>query len=93
MPRTFLVTGASKGIGLALSVRLAAGGHHVIGLARTAPSDFPGTFVAVDLSDDDATRVALEGIIQRLTRVPGKPQPGRPRIFPVSTASGTRLPH
>lgn len=65
MPRTFLVTGASKGIGLALSVRLAAGGHHVIGLARTAPSDFPGTFVAVDLSDDDATRVALDDVIQR----------------------------
>jgi 3-oxoacyl-[acyl-carrier protein] reductase len=32
--RSFLVTGASKGIGRALSERLARGGHHVVGLAR-----------------------------------------------------------
>lgn len=67
MSRTFLITGASKGIGLALSTRLAASGHHVIGLARTAPDDFPGTFVSVDLGDDDATRTALESTAQRFT--------------------------
>ena len=65
MSRTFVVTGASKGIGLALSTRLAAGGHHVIGLARAAPQDFPGTFVPVDLGDDEATRSALDRIAQR----------------------------
>lgn len=65
MSRTFLITGASKGIGLALSRRLAATGHHVIGMARTAPGDFPGSFVPVDLGDDDATRAALDGIMQR----------------------------
>jgi len=64
MSRTFLITGASKGIGLALSERLAAAGHHVVGLARTAPVDFPGSFVSVDLGDDDATRTALQSIVQ-----------------------------
>ncbi|KEA65450.1 3-oxoacyl-[acyl-carrier protein] reductase [Marinobacterium lacunae] len=65
MSRTFLITGASKGIGLALSAHLAANGHHVVGLARTSPRDFPGTFIPVDLGDDDATRVALDDITQR----------------------------
>ncbi|AJQ94505.1 SDR family oxidoreductase [Gynuella sunshinyii] len=65
MSRTFLITGASKGIGFALSTRLAAAGHHVVGLARTAPSEFPGTFIPVDLSDDEATRMALHDIAQR----------------------------
>ena len=32
--RSFLITGASKGIGRALSTRLADASHHVIGLAR-----------------------------------------------------------
>lgn len=59
--RTFLVSGASKGIGRALSERLAAAGHHVIGLARNADDpDFPGTLVPVDLTDGEATARMLE---------------------------------
>lgn len=59
-PRTFLVTGASKGIGRALSERLAKDGHHVIGVARRADDPtFPGTLVALDLSDRKATAETL----------------------------------
>ena len=53
--RTFLVTGASKGIGLALSERLAQAGHHVVGLARHR-RDFPGDLIPVDLADREQTR-------------------------------------
>lgn len=49
--RTFLVTGASKGIGRALSERLAAAGHLVVGIARGADPSFPGTLVSLDLND------------------------------------------
>jgi len=59
--RTFLVTGASKGIGLAISGRLARAGHHVVGLARRADwPDFPGTLVGVDLADRAATAATLD---------------------------------
>jgi NAD(P)-dependent dehydrogenase (short-subunit alcohol dehydrogenase family) len=58
-----LITGASKGIGRAVAERLAAEGHEPIGLARTAPSDFPGQFHEVDLSDRAATAAALDKIV------------------------------
>lgn len=61
--RTFLVTGASQGIGLALSERLTKAGHHVVGLARSAAS-FPGELVSVDLAD----RVQTDKVIAELTR-------------------------
>jgi NAD(P)-dependent dehydrogenase (short-subunit alcohol dehydrogenase family) len=59
-----IVTGASKGIGLAIARRLAADGVSVIGLARTEPDDFPGTFVSVDLGDEHATAEAMDRIVQ-----------------------------
>jgi len=62
--RTFLVTGASKGIGLALGRRLARAGHRVVGLAR-GPGDFPGELVSVDLADPAATDAALRTLAAR----------------------------
>jgi 3-oxoacyl-[acyl-carrier protein] reductase len=63
--RTFLVTGASKGIGLALSARLAAQGHHVVGIARGAVPDFPGTLVSIDLSDSEASAEGFSDLARR----------------------------
>lgn len=57
--KTFLITGASKGIGRALSHRLAAAGHKVIGVARNADPGFPGILVPIDLTDPVATEHAL----------------------------------
>jgi NAD(P)-dependent dehydrogenase (short-subunit alcohol dehydrogenase family) len=64
--RTILVTGASKGIGRALSERLAASGHRVVGIARRADdSNFPGTLVAADLADRRATDATLRDLAAR----------------------------
>jgi 3-oxoacyl-[acyl-carrier protein] reductase len=62
-PRRILITGASKGIGRVVADRLSCGGHEPIGLARTAPSDFPGQFHEVDLADRAATASTLDKIV------------------------------
>lgn len=63
MPRTVLITGATKGIGLALAHRLAAKGDTVVGMARHAVSGFPGTVLEVDLADADATQDRLARVV------------------------------
>ncbi|MEN2470621.1 SDR family oxidoreductase [Burkholderia sp. GS2Y] len=64
--RTFLVTGATKGIGRALAERLVRTGHRVIGLARD-DAEFPGELVRVDLADSRATSAVLQALVQRHT--------------------------
>ena len=66
--RTIMITGASKGIGRALSERLAASGHHVAGIARRADDPtFPGTLVPADLADRRATDETLRDLTARFS--------------------------
>ncbi|KOY01530.1 SDR family oxidoreductase [Pseudomonas nunensis] len=57
--RTFLITGASKGIGRAVAEHLDRAGHRVVGIARTPDLTFPGTLFPLDLSDRALTREVL----------------------------------
>jgi 3-oxoacyl-[acyl-carrier protein] reductase len=57
--RRFLVTGATKGIGRAVSERLLNAGHQVVGMAREH-ADFPGELISIDLSDPVQTRQVLQ---------------------------------
>ncbi|TDE35653.1 SDR family NAD(P)-dependent oxidoreductase [Antarcticimicrobium sediminis] len=55
-----VLTGVSRGIGAQTAKYLTEQGYHVIGLARTEPLDFDGTFRAVDLADASAKQVFAE---------------------------------
>lgn len=66
MQKTFLITGASKGIGLAVSHRLAQAGHQIVGVARhLSNAAFPGQLVSLDLSQDDKTREGLADLAKQ----------------------------
>lgn len=65
-PRTFLITGASKGIGLAVAERLSGQGHTVVGIARQVNGvKFPGKLVSLDLGDDGETKSVISDLVQQ----------------------------
>lgn len=64
--RVTLVTGATRGIGRAISDKLASQGHHIVGIARSpADAGFPGEVFVADLSDTESVKRALADIVAR----------------------------
>lgn len=51
-----LITGATKGIGRAMTERLVARGQHVVGIARRADASYPAPLLLADLSNPQARR-------------------------------------
>jgi 3-oxoacyl-[acyl-carrier protein] reductase len=69
-PRTVLVTGGSRGIGLACARRLAADGHRVAVTSSTTPIDEPGLLtVACDVTDADQVETAVTRVEEDLGAV------------------------
>lgn len=67
--RTFVVTGAASGIGLATARRLLAEGGTVVGADLAAPPDDLGprfTFVPADVTDEAAIAAVLDAVPGRL---------------------------
>lgn len=69
MERQVLITGATKGIGLAISQLLDASGYTVVGLARNMSSDFPGSLFCCDLSNSMETAKTLIQIKERFSEI------------------------
>lgn len=64
--RTTLVTGATRGIGRAISEKLASQGHTIVGIARSgADAAFPGDVVAADFRNAESVERALADIASR----------------------------
>lgn len=77
---TWIVTGASRGLGRALTLRLAAAGHEVLALARDAArldqlaqNGGPGRILPcpLDLADADALAAAIGGLLRRHPQIDG----------------------
>jgi len=81
--RTFLVTGATKGIGRAVSDRLVRSGHQVVGIARGPADDFPGDLVSVDLNDNAASAEAFADLADRYSFDGVVNNAGLARLHPI----------
>ena len=59
-----LVTGGTRGLGRAISARLASAGCAVVACARNAPGSLPTgvSFAAADIRDPDVARALIDGI-------------------------------
>ena len=68
--KTYLIAGASKGIGLAIAEKLKENGHKVINLSRTA-SLVANENYTTDFSSNQLELPELEGVIDGLIYCPG----------------------
>lgn len=59
-----LVTGATRGLGLAICMRLADQGHDIVGIARRPDPTFPHPLHIVDIRDESALALALDRILE-----------------------------
>jgi 3-oxoacyl-[acyl-carrier protein] reductase len=66
-----LVTGATKGIGRAITERLVSNGERVVGIARSADPSYPAPLILADLSDHAGRMQALAEVVKnhRVVRV------------------------
>ncbi|NNL10448.1 MAG: SDR family NAD(P)-dependent oxidoreductase, partial [Pseudomonadales bacterium] len=66
---TLLITGASRGIGLATAKRFQRAGYGVVNLSRSQP-DLPGVeHIALDIADAEAIQAAAKPIANALSQV------------------------
>ena len=68
--KTVIITGANKGIGLASS-RLLSKKYNIIGIARKKISNFPGAFIACDLSNEAEINELCEFIKKKYKKIYG----------------------
>ena len=68
--KTVIITGANKGIGLASS-RLLSKKYNIIGIARKKIHNFPGTFIACDLSNEAEINELCEFIKKKYKKIYG----------------------
>ena len=63
MPRTVLITGASRGLGLKLAAGMAGRGDTVFGCGRSeAPADAPFRYIEADVRDEKSVAALFSGL-------------------------------